>query len=253
MFAFLGFLPEFCIIFCNLLKMMLSICTCESQDSHTLPEKPRLLVADCSSFLSKGNMKGSSFKRNWHSKEAGFQKHLVFNFIKNWAFFSPLSFQSKAPRISVTIQVWEALLTSSSHWSWSVCASFWIVHSSWSILSPNQTQYYWYLTWVFSFLHGLNSYVTSLILSDVNLQLLLNLVLLKYFRAERGMCLLSCLLLWRSLERWLWREPNFGPSICTLLALAVPRLWKTIPSSLWIPPRPSPGKYLPAVGQSTRR
>lgn len=105
MFAFLGFLPEFCIVFCNLLKMMLSICTCESQDSHTLPEKPRHLVADCSSFLSKGNMKGSSSKRNWHSKEAGFQKHLVVNFIKNWAFFFPPSL-FKARHLGSVSQFW---------------------------------------------------------------------------------------------------------------------------------------------------
>lgn len=59
------FLPGFCIIFCKPVNYVLSVCACESQDSHTPPEKPRLqlemLVTSWISSLSKGGMKASSF------------------------------------------------------------------------------------------------------------------------------------------------------------------------------------------------
>lgn len=59
------FLLGFCIIFCKPLNYVLSVCACESQDSHTPPVKPRLqletLVTSWISSLSKGGMKASSF------------------------------------------------------------------------------------------------------------------------------------------------------------------------------------------------
>ncbi|KAF2977366.1 hypothetical protein EK904_006273, partial [Melospiza melodia maxima] len=45
LFEFNPVCPEgqgFCIIFCNPLNYVLSVCACESQDCHTPPEKPRL-------------------------------------------------------------------------------------------------------------------------------------------------------------------------------------------------------------------
>lgn len=58
--------------------------------------------------MNKGNMKGSSFRANQDNGEAGFPKHLVFNFIKIRAFFPSPSFQSRAPEVTVTILVYEA-------------------------------------------------------------------------------------------------------------------------------------------------